>query len=101
MTIFAVTKKSVPWMSGLVSGLQNRARRFDSARNLKRLMLHLQCEPFFYCSPIFTFSLQKPSNILQCAIMDKVSFQWVENLWLRVERLVKLGKHAMSPSAAR
>ena len=24
----------VPWMSGLVSGLQNRARRFESARNL-------------------------------------------------------------------
>ena len=26
----------VPWMSGLVSGLQNRVRRFESARNLKR-----------------------------------------------------------------
>ena len=25
----------VPWMSGLVSGLQNRVRRFESARNLK------------------------------------------------------------------
>ena len=24
----------VPWMSGLVSGLQNRVRRFESARNL-------------------------------------------------------------------
>gem|GEM_PF-2177011 len=74
MTIFAVTKKSVPWMSGLVSGLQNRARRFDSARNLETARIaSVQYEPFFYCSPIFTFSLQKPSNILQCAIMDKVS----------------------------
>ena len=27
----------VPWMSGLVSGLQNRVRRFESARNLKKL----------------------------------------------------------------
>ncbi len=27
---------SVPWMSGLVSGLQNRVRRFESARNLVR-----------------------------------------------------------------
>ena len=27
---------TVPWMSGLVSGLQNRVRRFESARNLKR-----------------------------------------------------------------
>lgn len=24
----------VPWMSGLVTGLQNRLRRFESARNL-------------------------------------------------------------------
>ena len=27
----------VPWMSGLVSGLQNRVRRFESARNLTLL----------------------------------------------------------------
>ena len=34
---FLCTRKSellVPWMSGLVSGLQNRVRRFESARNL-------------------------------------------------------------------
>jgi CCR4-NOT transcriptional regulation complex NOT5 subunit len=29
-------RKRVPWMSGLVSGLQNRVRRFESARNLKK-----------------------------------------------------------------
>ena len=29
-------KKTVPWMSGLVSGLQNRVRRFESARNLQK-----------------------------------------------------------------
>lgn len=28
-------KEMVPWMSGLVSGLQNRLRRFEPARNLK------------------------------------------------------------------
>lgn len=28
-------KRLVPWMSGLVSGLQNRVRRFESARNLE------------------------------------------------------------------
>ena len=27
----------VPWMSGLVSGLQNHVRRFESARYLKEL----------------------------------------------------------------
>ena len=29
-----IDNNKVPWMSGLVSGLQNRARRFESARNL-------------------------------------------------------------------
>ena len=33
---FALEIKTVPWMSGLVSGLQNRARRFESAWDLKR-----------------------------------------------------------------
>lgn len=35
-TTFATAneKRLVPWMSGLVSGLQNRVRRFESARNL-------------------------------------------------------------------
>ena len=32
-----INKKPVPWMSGLVSGLQNRVRRFESARNLRKL----------------------------------------------------------------
>ena len=29
-----IDNNKVPWMSGLVSGLQNRVRRFESARNL-------------------------------------------------------------------
>ena len=36
--------KSVPWMSGLVSGLQNHVRRLESARYLKELNVEL----FFY-----------------------------------------------------
>ena len=28
--------KTVPWMSGLVSGLQNQPRRFESARHLQK-----------------------------------------------------------------
>ena len=36
----------VPWMSGLVSGLQNRVRRFESARYLKELQL---TEALFFC----------------------------------------------------
>ena len=29
-----IDNNKVPWMSGLVSGLQNRVRRFESAGNL-------------------------------------------------------------------
>ena len=36
-SITAMPCQSVPWMSGLVSGLQNRVRRFESARYLKEL----------------------------------------------------------------
>ena len=32
-------RQLVPWMSGLVSGLQNHVRRFESARYLKRELL--------------------------------------------------------------
>ena len=42
-------KRLVPWMSGLVSGLQNRVRRFESARNL--LVIEnsvLRIENYFY-----------------------------------------------------
>ena len=35
-TMQAKNEMLVPWMSGLVSGLQNRVRRFESARNLER-----------------------------------------------------------------
>ena len=35
-TMQAKNERLVPWMSGLVSGLQNRVRRFESARNLIR-----------------------------------------------------------------
>ena len=36
---YLCTRKSetVPWMSGLVSGLQNRVRRFESARDLLKI----------------------------------------------------------------
>ena len=37
-----IVNDKVPWMSGLVSGLQNRVRRFESARNL------LVIENYFY-----------------------------------------------------
>ena len=31
---------SVPWVSGLAIGLQNRVQRFESARNLKTYISH-------------------------------------------------------------
>lgn len=44
-----IDNNKVPWMSGLVSGLQNRVRRFESARNL--LVIEnsvLRIENYFY-----------------------------------------------------
>lgn len=38
----------VPWMSGLVSGLQNRVRRFESARNLKKEVCRNVRYTFFF-----------------------------------------------------
>ena len=40
----------VPWMSGLVSGLQNRVRRFESARNLETFLLSNDSENVFFMS---------------------------------------------------
>ena len=42
-------KRLVPWMSGLVSGLQNRVRRFESARNLNE-PFQMISERVFLCS---------------------------------------------------
>ena len=36
LTLHRKRENRVPWMSGLVNGLQNRLRRFESARDLKR-----------------------------------------------------------------
>ena len=33
---FVTANEPVPWMSGLVSGLQNHVRRFESARYLRK-----------------------------------------------------------------
>ena len=38
----------VPWMSGLVNGLQNRLRRFESARHLARRTPARWSEGFFF-----------------------------------------------------
>ena len=44
-----IANDKVPWMSGLVSGLQNRVRRFESARNL--LVIENYFLPFFISVP--------------------------------------------------
>ena len=41
-------RNKVPWMSGLVSGLQNRVRRFESARNLKKSPLENYSKGLFF-----------------------------------------------------
>ena len=48
----------VPWMSGLVNGLQNRLRRFDPARHLEKSAIIdcgfflLVCDYIFYIPTI-------------------------------------------------
>lgn len=45
-----IANDKVPWMSGLVSGLQNRVRQFESARYLDNKipkLLFIKCFGFF------------------------------------------------------
>ena len=51
----------VVWMSGLVTGLQNRLRRFESANHLESVNAAM-CSHFFYC---FFFSW-RPENRGNC-----------------------------------
>ena len=57
MTTFAPAfEETVPWMSGLVNGLQNRLRRFESARHLskaKRKLKNYFFSLFLYPRPSF------------------------------------------------
>ena len=49
--------KLVPWMSGLVSGLQNRVRRFESARYLNSIeSLDIMSKDFLFLSFPHLFS---------------------------------------------
>lgn len=43
-----IANDKVPWMSGLVSGLQNRVRRFESARNLNNPSQIISERDFFW-----------------------------------------------------
>ena len=45
-----IDNNKVPWMSGLVSGLQNRVQQFKSATDLKSLR-KLSFEGFLYLVP--------------------------------------------------
>ena len=46
----------VPWMSGLVSGLQNRVRRFESARNLGELFRTEVLKSFLFLYSSYPYS---------------------------------------------
>ena len=53
-----IANDKVPWMSGLVSGLQNRVRRFESARNLqKRKWIRMKIS-----NPFSLFSYLRPDE---------------------------------------
>ncbi len=48
-----ICRNMVRWMSGLVTGLQNRLQRFESASDLKKTLLQALVEGFliFYAIP--------------------------------------------------
>ena len=48
----------VRWMSGLVTGLQNRLQRFESASDLTKTALETLLTLFFFCFVIY-WGLQK------------------------------------------
>ena len=59
----------VPWMSGLVNGLQNRLRRFESARHLTRSNQQQLVAFFIFIYHLILFKpiLFHPSNIIYFA----------------------------------
>ena len=60
-----IANDKVPWMSGLVSGLQNRVRRFESARNLKQKgELEKSNSPF--CLEWFASLINSEISLVQC-----------------------------------
>ena len=76
-----VDNNKVPWMSGLVSGLQNRPRRFESARNLEeKLQNHLLILKFFSFKDIkrsqnkYIGSKQSTSTMIFIPILKKTIY---------------------------
>ena len=59
-TFATANEELVPWMSGLVNGLQNRLRRFESARHLQRKREQTITCSLFLCMPVQIFSCPLP-----------------------------------------
>ena len=55
----------VPWMSGLVNGLQNRLQQFESARHLQKESRHNISILFLYSLLIVHCSLSNFTTIIQ------------------------------------
>ena len=66
--------KMVPWMSGLVNGLQNRLQQFESARHLqKKAPRNSRCRALFFLPILlqrYAFSLIEKRLV---AISEKAS----------------------------
>ncbi len=60
-----IVNDKVPWMSGLVSGLQNRVRRFESARNLqKQERIRMKISNPFVFSTTYVLCSKRTGRIL-------------------------------------
>lgn len=73
------TRNKVPWMSGLVSGLQNRVRRFESARNLEYYFKSLESQVLSRDFSLLDSNLGTNKFILSTLLQQKILGSKLQN----------------------
>ena len=61
-----IRSNKVRWMSGLVTGLQNRLQRFESASDLKKPFYKHLWRGFLFFTPKFTPKVARISDLKGC-----------------------------------
>ena len=84
VTLQSQKRKMVPWMSGLVNGLQNRLRRFESARDLLRAAMKQFVAALFFIysgKRLVDVSMRKTERELAVSRNGTVRKLMICNLW--------------------
>ena len=74
-----IANDKVPWMSGLVSGLQNRVRRFESARNLEHYFKSLESQVLSRDFSLLDSNLGTNKFILSTLLQQKILGSKLQN----------------------